>query len=306
MEEGILLTDSSINPLHTFLRGIVDYAGLFPPAGLDMATAVRNYAEYRNGPNAWMLGSFIVPVSRLDEFSISAEDVIQSKAHSPWKLSVLVSQDFEKEMSIVRDFNKRNGPASAAVGAIETKASSVEEIKHLAQQKPADMELYTELSVGPDPQPLISAIAATGLRAKVRTGGTSTEMFPSSAELARFIHECVATGVPFKATAGLHHPVRSTYRLTYAADSSSGTMFGFLNVFLAAAFERKGMGMKDLTEVLEEQSADAFRFENGGVRWREHQLTNTDLETTRRTVATTFGSCSFREPVDDLMALGLL
>jgi len=295
-----------MNPLHTFLRGIVDYAGLFPPASLGMATAVRNYAEYRNGPDAWMLGSFIVPVSRLDEFSIAAAEVLKPKAHSPWKLSVLTSQDFEKEMSLVRNFNKRNTPTSAAVGAIETKASSIEEIKHSAHQKPANMEVYTELPISSDPQPLLSALAAAGLRAKVRTGGTSAEMFPSSAELARFIHVCVATGIPFKATAGLHHPVRSTYRLTYEADSPSGTMFGFLNVFLAAAFARTGMSMKDLMEVLEEQTPRAFRFESSGVRWREHQLTNADLDTTRRTVATTFGSCSFREPVDELIALGLV
>ena len=51
--------------LRALLAGIVDYAGLFPPAGLDMPAAVRNYASYRTDDHAWMLGRFVVPASRL-------------------------------------------------------------------------------------------------------------------------------------------------------------------------------------------------------------------------------------------------
>ena len=87
-------------------------------------------------------------------------------------------------------------------------------------------------------QPRLAVLSAAGARAKVRTGGVTEGAFPASHALARFIQSCADAGVPFKATAGLHHPLRGEYRLTYEPGSPHGMMFGFLNVFLAAAFAR--------------------------------------------------------------------
>ena len=42
-----------MSAIRALLTGSIDYAGLFPPAGLDMASAVENYARYRAGPDAW-------------------------------------------------------------------------------------------------------------------------------------------------------------------------------------------------------------------------------------------------------------
>ena len=42
--------------LRALLTGVVDYAGLFPPARLPLDEAIRNYARYRQGSDAWMLG----------------------------------------------------------------------------------------------------------------------------------------------------------------------------------------------------------------------------------------------------------
>ena len=117
---------------------------------------------------------------------------------------------------------------------------------------------------------------------------------------------CAASNVAFKATAGLHHPVRSGHRLTYQADSPSAIMHGFLNVFLAAAFLRAGMDAPLAIELLNEQSAAAFHFDSEGVLWREHRLGPADISTARRDFAISFGSCSFTEPVEDLRTLGLL
>ena len=83
-------------------------------------------------------------------------------------------------------------------------------------------------------------------------------------------------------------------------------MFGFLNVFLAAAFLEHGMGRADALALLEETSPDAFRFEEEGIGWRSHRLDDAELRHTRRRSALAFGSCSFQEPIDDLHALGLL
>ena len=117
---------------------------------------------------------------------------------------------------------------------------------------------------------------------------------------------CAASNVAFKATAGLHHPIRSLHRLTYQADSASAIMHGFLNVFLAAAFMRAGLETPLAVELMNEQSAATFHFDSEGVLWREHRLAVADLSNSRRDFAISFGSCSFTEPVEDLRALRLL
>ena len=109
-----------------------------------------------------------------------------------------------------------------------------------------------------------------------------------------------------KATAGLHHPVRSEYALTYREDSPRATMHGFLNVLLAAVFVRTGVALEELTELLEETSPAAFSFEADGVTWRYHRITNMQIRCARETSVVSFGSCSFTEPVQDLQAAGLL
>jgi hypothetical protein len=142
--------------------------------------------------------------------------------------------------------------------------------------------------------------------AKVRTGGLTPEAIPSSAEVAAFLCEAAGRRTPFKATAGLHHPVRSLRPLTYAGDSPRAPMHGFLNVFCAAAMAYHGMEQGRLAEMLEETRAAAFEFDEDGFAWKGHRLSASQIHSTRREFAHSFGSCSFEEPVADLRELGLL
>jgi hypothetical protein len=152
----------------------------------------------------------------------------------------------------------------------------------------------------------IAAVASCRQRAKIRTGGETADKFPAPESVIEFITLCAAAKVPFKATAGLHHPLRSTHRLTYQPDSPSGIMHGFLNVFLAAAYVRAGLETALALELLKEQAAGAFQFDSNEVSWRGHTLGAHDLSLARRDFAISFGSCSFTEPVDDLRSLHLL
>ena len=136
--------------------------------------------------------------------------------------------------------------------------------------------------------------------------GTTPEAFPATRDVARFLEACVREGVPFKATAGLHHPLRAEYRLTYEPDAPEGVMFGFLNVFLGAALLATGMPAAELPALLEENSAAALRVDDTGISWRRYCLTRDQAAAARASLALSFGSCSFREPVDDLKALRLL
>jgi len=153
---------------------------------------------------------------------------------------------------------------------------------------------------------LLAALADGRGRAKVRTGGITAAQFPEPAVLLRFIASCFRTGVPFKATAGLHHPLRGRYRLTYEPNSAQGTMFGFLNVFLAAAGVHRGMGEAQALELLTESDPASLRWDDDGVAWRGEHIDTPTLAAVRRGAAIAFGSCSFEEPIGDLRALGLL
>ena len=51
--------------LSVFQDHLIDYAGLFPPANLSLDAAIKNYANYMNSQDSWMLGPFILPVSQL-------------------------------------------------------------------------------------------------------------------------------------------------------------------------------------------------------------------------------------------------
>ena len=142
--------------------------------------------------------------------------------------------------------------------------------------------------------------------AKIRTGGLVEEAIPSSQELAQFLCDAAAIRVPFKATAGLHHPIRSLRPLTYALDSPRAVMHGFLNVFAGAAFAWHGMDCAYLATLLEERDPAALSFTDNGLLWNGHRITTGQIEEARREFAHSFGSCSFEEPVSELRTLGLL
>ena len=284
--------------LHILLKSLIDYAGLFPPAGLPMAQAVANYARYKNeSPYSWILGKFIVPASRLAEFEQAFEP-----NQSTWHISALVGQNVTDDLARVTDFNQRHRFA-AVIDSLECKASSAEEIVSIRKQLPEGMICYFEIPGG-DPL-LIDAIAKARSRAKIRTGGLTEEMFPAAGHVIEFLQTCFAANVPFKATAGLHHPLRCTKPLTYEKDAPVGAMHGFLNVFLAAAAVLEGLPKSELEMLLLDGDPVNFQFDEGSIRWRSQRISQAHL-LEARALAASFGSCSFEEPMDDLRALNLL
>jgi hypothetical protein len=135
----------------------------------------------------------------------------------------------------------------------------------------------------------VRRVARHGCWPKLRCGGLQAGAFPGTDEVAEFLTVVCAEGVPFKATAGLHHAVRHQ-------DPETGfTHHGFLNLLVGVA---RALAGQDVVEVLDSTDADALIAESSG--WPE--------STTRavRQVFSSYGSCSFAEPVADLQALGLL
>ena len=294
--------------LRVLLRGVVDYAGLFPPASLDMAAAAGEYALNRASNESWMLGRFVLPAARLAEFEQAAKPVMPVEAWQSWALSALMSGDVEEDIARAEQFNERHRDArqgAVMVDTVELKVNTPRDVSHAAELLDRRFDTYMEVPVAEDPAPLIEAIARTHAKAKIRTGGTTQDVFPTAAQVARFIARCLAHDVGFKATAGLHHPWRNEYRLTYAPDAPRGTMFGFLNVLLATAALGSGAGEGVAVALLESRDAGRVEFGAEGVRAPGIDLTVADVARARDSMAS-FGSCSFREPVDDLRALHLL
>ncbi len=297
------MTDKVPGALHALLNEIVDYAGLFPPAGLSMPDAVHEYASHRSGNERWMLGRFVVPASRLDEFIAAIAPLDRAgQLGSRWKLSALVGPDTERDIARVAQFN--DGRDGSVVDAVEARAASVAGVEGLASALPKGMHAYVELPITDDPEPLVAAVAAAGLRGKARTGGVTRNLVPTPAAVARFLAACARHDLPFKCTAGLHHPFRAEYPLTYEPESARATLLGFINVFMAAilAHEKAPEGL--LRDLLEEPGSTAFRFDDDAAHWREHAVSTATIAQVRATFAIAFGSCSFREPVDEMHLRG--
>lgn len=306
------VTMSAVEPspaLHVLLRAVVDYAGLFPPASLDMPAAVAEYARHREGPHAWALSRFVLPAARLDELDGAAAAFLPREGARSWALSALVASDIEDDVERIEQFNARHRDArqgAVLVDTVELKARSARDVERAGELLDRRFDTYLEVPVADDPADLIAAIARTRAKAKIRMGGVTADAFPTGTQIIRFIGRCIADGVSFKATAGLHHAWRSEYRLTYASDAPVGAMFGFMNVLLATAALHAGFPEGDAARLLDERDGSAVSFvDRGGALWRDHTISLHALGRARDSM-TAFGSCSFREPVSDLQALGLL
>jgi len=247
--------------LRALLANLIDYAGLYPPAGLPLAETAANYERYRISADAWILNRLVLPAAKLGEIQL----------RDGWRVTLLVDQE--------------PGPLPVQVETLETKG-----------ERALSLQTYCEVP--------LSQIE-NGF-AKVRTGGLTSEAIPPSSELADFLAQAAALRRPFKATAGLHHPIRSDRALTYASGSPRGVMHGFVNVFVAAALAWHG-GKRDLLlDVLNETDPSSFEFGEEQLRWREQALGTAQIARARRDFAHSFGSCSFEEPIADLRELGWL
>jgi hypothetical protein len=159
---------------------------------------------------------------------------------------------------------------------------------------------------GIDARAFAAALAGADAGAKIRTGGVTPEAIPACEHVANFIEAMAAAEVPVKATAGLHHAVRAMYPLTYEPNCQAAVMHGFLNVFVAACMmQASGGRFRHAKELLAETDVKAIRFNRESIRWRDYEIHAMDVIRARESLALSFGSCSFDEPVQDIKRLVL-
>lgn len=299
----------------TLLAELVDYAGLFPPAKLDMATAVANYNAYVACEHNWMLGRLIVPLSRLDEFESESRTLLPTDENAmPWMISALLPPvgegDLDAAFDRIDQFNESHSAPErglALIDTVELKAATASMIDDAIDAIPEGVTPFFEIPTGADPRGMVAALSGTGARAKIRTGGVEPEMIPLTRDVLNFILACAGARVAFKATAGLHHPIRKVYPLTYESDAPRGLMHGYINVFLAATVVYTELANEaDAAAILDEENADAFTFADDRVTWCDLTIDAERLALGREEFALSFGSCSFEEPVADATHLQLI
>jgi hypothetical protein len=248
---------------------LIDHAALFPPASMDMPEAIEADRRARAGEHAWMLDRFIVPASRLHELPPDAP-----------------------RLSVVLDGGEGDLEAVAAtphdVELVEAKIDPewIPDTQALVNAKLPGVRAFWELSPGRGLRGAVAAVREARAGAKIRCGGTT---LPTVEEVAAFVAACRDAGVPFKATAGLHHPIRS------------GDRHGFLNLLAAAVFADG-----DLEAILAEEDPAAFSLDEQGLAVHGHHADAETIAEARAELFVAYGSCSFDEPVEDLVALGML
>ena len=281
--------------LRTLLASAIDYAGLFPPASHTMSAAVREYQGIIDSDESWAVGRFVIPAAKLGEF--------RDARGGAWKLAAIAGSELARDIEAIAKFNRHDG---ARVDAVEFRALTPDALRDSVAQVPATFRRYAEWPLSADPLPFVSVVEGTGVHAKFRTGGIVEDAFPEANTLLGHMSAVIGAGVPFKCTAGLHHPVRGSYRLTYEPASASGKMYGFLNVMLAAAALQKGLGQEMARSILLEEDASAIHIGEDSIEWKGQVYGLDDLERLRSEAFESFGSCSFREPVDELKSLSRL
>ena len=292
-----------MSALRAALAHFIDYAGLFPPAALDLQTTVANHDRYARSSEGWMLGRLVVPLSR--------------STRSPQLLARLPATE-------------RNWTIAVLVGAgdpIESVPAAIDRFTHRREQRaspsarwrrrrPAWMhcpavpdhhvtlERFVEVPLDATRDTWLDALAGVGCMPRSRTGGLTADRFPSPASLASLLAACAQ---PRPAAQGHGWPAPRDARCVPAhlrTGSPSGVMHGFVNLLVAALILRTGAGTAaDAQRALEVHDPREFTLDEDAISWEGHAFSAAACADTRAHLLRSVGSCSFEEPVADLRGL---
>ncbi|HWA05817.1 MAG TPA: hypothetical protein VG961_04655 [Ignavibacteria bacterium] len=323
------MTTNHVKPivsLKEFCSKIIDYAGLFPPASLELGQAFHNFVYYSQGEYRWMLNKFIIPAKRLAELGTLMDDMIINGKVS---LSVLgtgsenvseFNELFKSDITSVKEFISKY-PGTVSVDAFEVRLPSEifknddnSEIQNLVSMISTTLEntlgrnipAFFEVSLTNNYEAEIIRTVETigaidrGCGYKLRTGGIEPSAFPEPEVIAFAIMTCCEFDVPMKCTAGLHHPIR------HYNEEVKANMHGFMNVFAAGILAyTSNLDEAEIIEVLTDQDPYEFVFTENGFTWNENEVTISEIKAAREKFMLSYGSCSFDEPIDDLKTMEL-
>lgn len=280
------------------LDELIDDAGLFPPAQLPMGDALAAHRRTRLAPHHRILARFICAASRLDELSAAL-----GADSDGFRLTLLV--DAGPEESAVEAAVEASLDHLWQLEVVEARFGPGEAVGATLHAHLGDAAIFLEVPIaGADvgtATKAIDEIAEAGAGLKVRCGGAAAAMFPTPHELADAIVTARAAGVMLKCTAGLHHPFRHL-------DPADGFVHhGFVNLAVAAVLcHSRGLDAATVARILATDDPGAFHLDADRVGWLDIEATEVEVASARNAFFVGYGSCSIDEPVEDLVALGVL
>jgi choline dehydrogenase-like flavoprotein len=277
---------------------LFDDAALFPPASLPLDEAFDDHRTALAGGYRWMLARFVIPRSRLPDLADVA-----TRFGERLRLSVIIDDDATSSLAAMVDEHGwrleavearlRDGDVAAAAGALRSTADDA-----------GATSAYLEVPWGEYPienvDEVVRTLRTAGVGLKLRCGGATPTDYPQPSLVASLLRCCVRHDVAIKATAGLHHPFRHP-------DTDTGALaHGFLNLVIGSTLALAGAEEHDLAAVVANERGDDLRVDGDRAVWGDVEVRAAEIARARRELFVAIGSCSFREPVDDLVALGLL
>ena len=293
---------------------LIDYAGMFPPASLDLRAAAAEFRAIRSGRTGWIGGRFLCPASQLEDLAEVLTRTMEA-GEAPWEVSVVFDGDPGADAAAANAFDQELDPAATVV---------ITEVRIPPDAGPGDVNaLFTAASLGKMRVTAFLEVPLTaawereiGYRvvdiddarreahltggAKFRCGGASAADVPTPEQVTRFLIACRDRSLPYKFTAGLHHPIR------YHDDDLGAMRHGFLNLLTASVIAVEGASEPEILAAVDETDGAAFAVTAGGMRWRDRRLGTRAVIAARSMAMVGFGSCDFDEAVADLDAMMLL
>ncbi|MFD7136260.1 hypothetical protein [Streptomyces sp. NPDC059894] len=273
----------------SLVAGLCDDAAVFPPGNLPLAQAVPAHVGHLRSSHRDLVGPLVVAAKDLDKLAEVVAGLPEKPADGELDVAVTVPLPQVAE-------------AVAATARIPSVRLRVLEVALPGDSEPGDVTTALRTVLGKDPEvtvfvevprdtrrdAVLDALAGTPYLAKFRTGGVRAEFYPDESELAACVLAAVRAGVPFKATAGLHHALRNT-------DPATGfEQHGFLNLLAATGAALDGADEAELVPLLADRD---------GARVSEQVRA---LPSRVREAFRSFGTCSIVEPVAELAGLGLV
>jgi hypothetical protein len=292
--------------LKNFMTGLIDYAGLFPPASLDIQTVLDNYTAYLESEEGWMLGRCILPASQLYRVSF----------HPGFRCSVIVSPAVpQEEFDQLLNFSTMKGRVEMVETRLPEDINSPEHFfdhflqlhSRLHQVGFQDVQLFVEAKNVADAAAAIASFnnsrsggeVIRNVGYKLRCGGMEKQVFPSPEKVAEVISICRKYEIPIKFTAGMHLPLRN-----YSADIKV-MQHGFINIFGAALLCWScNLSINEIIACLRDENVGHFHFMNESFSWKNKMISLSEMKRLRQNKVISFGSCSFTEPVEGLRSLG--
>jgi hypothetical protein len=282
-------------PVKIVLSGLFDYAGLFPPANREMSAALSDYVSLRNGEHSWVLGKFLLPVSRIDEFATVGSEFLPGENSQPISVSVTIDDDLLGGLKRVAEFN--NGFFAAGnnvvINSLEFSGTTGSDILKIHNLLPSHLTAYFDVPLSDRAEELVEATALSGCRAKVQIAGRKDMDTSSASRILEVIDSCSRFNVPI------------TVRIASSLQQADAEA-NYLNLFLAAAYIRSGMNSAEVLPILQENSPSAFFFDEQGITWQGFRLDLDQIKTVREKFFISFGVGSIADVVSGLRALNLL